>query len=107
MQLVKDIQDSRVVYYWRKAGETSSPPFVQLNQARNWLVSQIWSNYTGTERRKVVEDRRRDKTTSTLFSNDYSLKRQRPKGRRMTDLIEAKVSLDLCPIRLEAALHAS
>lgn len=107
MQLVKDIQDSRVVYYWRKAGETSSPSFVQLNQARNWLVRKIWSNYTDAERRKVVDDRRRDKTTSTVFSNDYSLKRQRPKGRRTTDLIEAKVSLDLCPVRIEAALHAS
>ena len=107
MQLVKDIQDSKVVYYWGKPGKLTSPAFGQIEHARNWLISKIWSRYTGPERRKVVGDRRRDSDTSLEFSQNYNLKRQRPKGRRLTDLIETRVSVDLCPTRLQAALRSA
>lgn len=107
MQLVKDIQDSKVVYYWGKPGKLTSPAFGQIEHARNWLVSKIRSRYTGPERRKVVGDRRRDSDTSLEFSQNYNLKRQRPKGRRMTDLIETRISVDLCPTRLQAALKSA
>ena len=106
MHLVKDIQDSKVVYYWGKPGRVASPAFSQLKHARNWLIGKIWSRYSGPERRKTVDDRRRDSDTSLDFSKTYNLKRQRPKGRRKTDLIETSVSVDLCPIRLQAALKA-
>lgn len=107
MHLVKDIQDSKVVYYWGKPDSLASPVFTQMKHARNWMIGKIWSRHSGPERRKTVDDRRRDSDTSLDFSKNYNLKRQRPKGRRKTDLIETRVSVDLCSTRLKAALKAS
>lgn len=104
MQLVKDIFDTRVVFYWSSADKPISPIFHQMDLARDWLVGKIWHRYSGAERRKVVRDRRRDARSSEDFSSQFNLKRERPKGRRATDLIEVKVDVDLCWSRVQSAL---
>lgn len=107
MKLVKDIIDTKVVYYWNSSDRTVSPAFAQVALARDWLVSKIWSSYPGTERRRMVSDRRRDRQTSTLFSSRFDLKRAHPKGRRMTDLIETNVAIDRCLERVNQAMKVS
>lgn len=107
MHLVKDLYQSKVVYYFLDSDIPDSPLFKSIEEARQWLIQLEQSKFKGKERRSRTTDRRRDPATSKHLAETMGLARSKPKGRRSTDLIEVEVAIDLYQERVSKLVSVS
>ncbi|WP_019623334.1 hypothetical protein [Amphritea japonica] len=104
MELVKDLSDSGIVFYWiDEAGVRISPELVTLNLANEWHQKILFESYSGQERRISVIDRRSDQDKRDSMIRNYISSQAFPKGRRITD-IPAEVDQDLVKEKLKTLI---
>ncbi|GGC04244.1 hypothetical protein GCM10011352_33080 [Marinobacterium zhoushanense] len=101
MRLIKDLVDSRIVFYWiDESDKRLSPDHATFHQAQEWWKSYMFARYEGDERRKSVIDRRSDADKRRRMEAENKLSSISPYGRRQTD-VPVEVDLDLVAEKLE------
>ncbi|WP_286238277.1 hypothetical protein [Neptuniibacter halophilus] len=107
MRLVKDLHRSSIVYYWNDTDDVMiSPHLANLNLAKEWRDTYLFSLYAGEERRRSVIDRRQDESSRRAMDIALYVARIRPQGRRITD-IPVTVDIDLAADKLSVYLTQS
>ncbi|MBQ0785502.1 MAG: hypothetical protein KBT66_14820 [Amphritea sp.] len=104
MELVKDLSDSGIVFYWiDEAGGRISPELATLNLAHEWHQQALFEAYSGEERRVSVIDRRSDRNKRDSMLRNYISSQANPNGRRASDVAD-EVDLDLVKEKLKEFL---
>ena len=98
LTLVKDLQGTRVVYYWinKQRLERVSPILSSFPIAEEWRNRYIHEAYKGRDRRRSFIDRRKQGAKS---SNVEKRKYLQSEGRRAGDK-PASVEIDLAKVKL-------
>ncbi|WP_299181842.1 hypothetical protein [uncultured Neptuniibacter sp.] len=65
-----------------------------MEMAQEWHTQRLFSQYKGTERRRSIIDRRKDRDTRIQLDTTFGISRFKPNGRRASD-IPLHVDLDL------------
>jgi len=95
MELVKDLTDEGIIYYWvDQSGEEMSPHLHSFSLAEEWRIRYLFSLYAGEERRASIIDRRSNLEKRKLMEKNHLSSRNNPLGRRKSD-IPAAVDIDL------------
>jgi hypothetical protein len=101
MQLVKDLIEGRIVFYWMdEHGEVVSEFLHSFIEAEEWWKTFMFSQYSGEERRQSICDRRQDAETRKKLEFREKYNRTNPIGRRVTD-VPVTVDLDLSKEKIE------
>ena len=101
MQLVKDLSDIDIVFYWiDEAGEIVSPQLYSLPVAEEWYKRFVFSLYDGRERRRSIVDRRSNDDRRKNMDRNQRFGRRNPAGRRAADK-PVYVSIDLTKDKLK------
>lgn len=101
MRLVKDLVDSRIVFYWiDETDKRLSPDHATFQLAQEWWKSYMFSRYEGDERRKSIIDRRSDAEKRRRMEEQSNLSSISPYGRRHTDT-PVEVDIDLVAEKLK------
>ncbi len=104
MELVKDLSDSGIVFYWiDEMGGRISPELATLNLAHEWHQQALFEAYSGEERRVSVIDRRSDRSRRDSMVRNYISSQANPHGRRASDVAD-EVDLDLVKEKLKEFL---
>lgn len=102
VKLVKDLLNSRIVFYWlNEKREKVSPHLHNLQEAEEWWKRFMFDLYPGEDRRRSIHDRRQDHDTRKQLELRERFNRSKPLGRRETDkpvqveidLLEEKIAL--------------
>ncbi len=102
MELVKDLSDSGIVFYWiDEVGGRISPELATLRLANEWHQEVLFESYSGQERRVSVIDRRSDQDKRDSMVRNYISSQAFPSGRRVAD-VTAEVDLDLAKEKLKS-----
>ncbi|GAA0796075.1 hypothetical protein [Marinobacterium sediminicola] len=100
MHLVKDLIDSRIVYYWvDDDGETKSPLLSTFTLAEHWWKEKMFARHQGLERRRSVIDRRSNNEKRRRMHENHPFASINPQGRRSTDK-PPEVTFDLAASKL-------
>jgi len=95
MKLVKDLNDSGIVYYWLDdGGMRISPEIPCITLAEEWRIKYLFSTYKGGERRHSIIDRRQNQDKRIDLERTYFVSLMKPDGRRIADT-PVKVDIDL------------
>ena len=104
MELVKDLSDSGIIFYWvDEVGIRISPELATLNLAHEWYQQTLFDAYKGQERRVSMIDRRSDRCKRDAMVRNYISAQANPNGRRISDAA-AEVNLDLVKKKLKSYL---
>lgn len=104
MELVKDLSDSGIIFYWIDAsGGRISPELATLNLAHEWHQQALFEAYRGPERRVSTIDRRSDRVKRDSMDRNSISSQANPNGRRISD-VAAVVKFDLVKEKLKSFL---
>ena len=101
MQLIKDLNDIEIIFYWTDdSGQMLSPALHSLPLAEEWYKNFLFSTYEGKERRHSIIDRRSNEERRTKMDRNQRFGRRNPTGRRASDK-PISVTLDLTKEKLK------